>query len=70
MDDYMIETYMSPLTNDPSTRVRIFGKVFHDTTPVEDGDEIVFQDKIIKVIATPGHTLGGLCFGRQPLILR
>jgi glyoxylase-like metal-dependent hydrolase (beta-lactamase superfamily II) len=63
MDDYMIETYMSPLDKRSIDKgVRIFGKVFHDTTPVEDGDEIVFQDKIIKVIATPGHTLGGLCF--------
>jgi len=29
---------------------------------VENGDEIVFCSHIINVIATPGHTIGGVCY--------
>lgn len=29
---------------------------------VKDGDEIKFKDKVFKVVATPGHTKGSLCF--------
>ncbi|MCI5643620.1 MAG: MBL fold metallo-hydrolase [Peptoniphilus sp.] len=29
---------------------------------VEDGDEIPFSDDTIKVIATPGHTIGSVCY--------
>lgn len=29
---------------------------------VKDSDEIKFKDKVFKVVATPGHTKGSLCF--------
>lgn len=63
MDEFMVDTYMSPVDKRSiDMGVRIFGKVFHDTTDVYDGDEIIFSDKKIRVIETPGHTKGGLCF--------
>ena len=30
--------------------------------PLDDGDEIHLGNSILKVIATPGHSLGGICF--------
>ena len=30
--------------------------------PLADGDEIRLGNSILKVIATPGHSLGGICF--------
>lgn len=33
-----------------------------NTHSIEDGDSINFANKIIKVIATPGHTAGSVCF--------
>lgn len=63
MDEFMVDTYMSPLDKRSiDMGVRIFGKVFHETTDVHEGDEILFSDRKIKVIETPGHTKGGLCF--------
>lgn len=63
MDQYMIDAYISETDREYIDRnTRIFGKIFHPTESVSEGDEIDFNGKKIKVIETPGHTAGGVCF--------
>ncbi|WP_027099645.1 MBL fold metallo-hydrolase [Clostridium paraputrificum] len=40
----------------------VFGSIRNANGYLEDGDELSFGSLNIKVIATPGHTKGGLCF--------
>ena len=40
----------------------VFGSIRNANGYVEDGNELSFGSLNIKVIATPGHTKGGLCF--------
>lgn len=47
---------------------RMFGMQFQDAPPIEkffeDGEELVFGDQRLKVLHTPGHSPGGVCFQR------
>ena len=57
----------SPFTTDDSLNLTAyFGSMsfehFKADAEVSDGDELSFGDKKIKVIATPGHTKGGVCY--------
>ena len=40
----------------------VFGSIRNANGYLEDGNELSFGSLNIKVIATPGHTKGGLCF--------
>lgn len=37
---------------------------------VADGDEIILGDTVIKVMSTPGHTLGSVCYIAENCIFR
>ncbi len=53
------------LANSYKNMAFAFGKVMDKFTPdciVEDGDIITIGDMTVKVVATAGHTAGGLCF--------
>ncbi len=55
----------SILANSYKNMAFAFGKVMDKFTPdciVEDGDIITIGDMRVKVVATAGHTAGGLCF--------
>lgn len=43
-------------------RTRIFGSMKTRTLALQEGQEIPFAGHSIRVIETPGHTLGGVCF--------
>ena len=67
---YGIPVYMSPddaPTVEGNHRIsRMFrlpdAPTAFETVPVKDGDEISFGDISFKVITTPGHTPGGVCY--------
>ena len=46
----------------------IFGTIVSDVQYINDGDIIKFGDKDIKVISTPGHSMGGVCFAIDDII--
>lgn len=57
---------------DPSVNVSVlFGEKMEDVTIDEilkDGEEIIFEDKKIKVLKTPGHTDGSVCYIADDII--
>lgn len=40
----------------------VFGSLSDSANYLKEGDSIKFGSKVIKVIETPGHTKGGVCF--------
>ncbi len=56
----------APFTNDDSLNLSLFFgepvEHFNADILVSDGTELTFGSRTIKVIATPGHTIGGVCY--------
>lgn len=46
----------------------MFGTIKSDVQYIGDGDIIKFGNKDINVIATPGHTMGGVCFNIDDIL--
>ncbi len=62
-DKYKIPFYINEIDEKWSEKVpSLFGKLRKADGYLKDGDTIAFGDKSIKIISTPGHTEGGLCF--------
>lgn len=65
-----IKTYIHPLDKLQLFRAVNYGDMFgykieepsHDTVDITDGEIIEFGKSKLKVIHTPGHTRGGVCF--------
>ncbi len=60
-----VSTLDGKLANSYKSMAFAFGAVMKHFTPdveVEDGDVITIGDMSVKVLSTPGHTAGGLCF--------
>lgn len=72
--DAMVNEFDIPvyITEKDMTAVRegrpIFGTIESDVQYINDGDIIKFGNKDIKVIATPGHSMGGVCFAIDDII--
>lgn len=62
----------SGLYDDAASLAKQFRATLNKCTEFEtvaDGDEIPFADTVIKVLATPGHTVGGLSFILDDLLI-
>lgn len=69
-DKYNVPFYISEVDEKWSEKVpSLFGKLRKADGYLKDGDSIAFGDNNIKVIETPGHTEGGLCFLIDDILL-
>ena len=65
-----VKSYIHPLDKPQLERAFSYGEMFGynieqppvDTIDIGDGDKINFGNSCLKVITTPGHTRGGVCF--------
>lgn len=65
-----VKTYINPQDKPQLERAFSYGEMFGysieqppaDTIDVSDGDKIEFGNSYLKVITTPGHTRGGVCY--------
>ncbi|MCK9627191.1 MAG: MBL fold metallo-hydrolase [Bacteroidales bacterium] len=65
-----VKTYINPQDKPQLERAFSYGEMFGysieqppaDTVDVNDGDKIGFGESYLKVITTPGHTRGGVCY--------
>jgi len=65
-----VKTYINPQDKPQLERAFSYGEMFGysieqppaDTIDVTDGDKIEFGNSYLKVITTPGHTRGGVCY--------
>ena len=69
-DKYNVPFYISEVDEKWSVKVpSLFGKLRKADGYLKDGDSIAFGDNNIKVIETPGHTEGGICFLIDDILL-
>lgn len=69
-DKYNVPFYISEVDEKWSEKVpSLFGKLRKADGYLKDGDFIAFGDNNIKVIETPGHTEGGICFLIDDILL-
>ena len=69
-DKYNVPFYISEVDEMWSEKVpSLFGKLRKADGYLKDGDSIAFGDNNIKVIETPGHTEGGICFLIDDILL-
>lgn len=69
-DKYNVPFYISEVDEKWSEKVpSLFGKLRKADGYLKDGDSIAFGDNNIKVIETPGHTEGGICFLIDDILL-
>lgn len=69
-----IPTYIHPADKGQLERTAQYCQMFGisieeppaDTTDLADGDLVRFGDSALKVLHTPGHTRGGVCFYSEP----
>jgi len=65
-----LKTYIHPLDKPQLERAFAYGEMFGynieqppvDTVDIDEGDVIYFGGSSLKVLYTPGHTRGGVCF--------
>lgn len=69
-DRFNVPFYINEVDEKWSEKVpSLFGKLRKADGYLKDGDTVAFGDKSIKVISTPGHTEGGLCFLIDDILL-
>lgn len=62
-DSFKVPFYISKIDEEYMEKDNsVFGSIRKADGYLNDGDEYTFGNKKVKVIATPGHTKGGLCF--------
>ncbi len=72
-DTWKIKTYIHPLDKPQLERAVSYSEMFgyrvdepsKDTVDVAEGDLIEFGNSTLKVLYTPGHTRGGVCYYSQ-----
>lgn len=69
-DRYNVPFYINEIDEKWSEKVpSLFGKLRKADGYLKGGDIVAFGDKSLKVISTPGHTEGGLCFLIDDILL-